>query len=277
MHPEESPVSRIVERLTERFGEAPPLALVLGSGLGQVVDQIGSQREAVATALGLPSSTVPGHAGRVVRGRLGGVEMVALAGRVHLYEGYPPAVLVRGVRALQRWGVRTVVFTCSAGGLRHSFPAGSLAMITDHINMQSGNPLVGERWGKHRFPDLTAVYDVRLRAVLRQAAIDEDVTLNEGVYVAMTGPGYETPAEVRFLQTIGADLVGMSTVPEVLAAAELGLPVCAIAVVANPAAGLHDRPLTHEEVTDAAGGASVALGRVLAAAAPGLVAAVSGD
>lgn len=258
MHPEEGPVAHIAERLEAAFGSAPPTAIVLGSGLGRVVDRVKNKREAAFTELGLPQSTVIGHAGRIVRGSLGGAEVAVLSGRVHMYEGYSPSEVVRGVRALHRWGVQRILLTCSAGGIAVGLEPGALVVLSDHINLQGDNPLRGPAFGT-RFPDMTFGYHPKLREALRDAGRSIGFPLSEGVYAAMMGPSYETPAEIRMLRTSGADVVGMSTVPEILAAAQLGMPAAAIAVVSNRAAGLSTGPLTHDEVTDIAGRAAARL------------------
>lgn len=175
--------------------------------------------------------------------------MVAVSGRVHLYEGLPPCHVVRGVRALHRWGVRQVVFTASVGGITEGLDPGELMLVTDHLNLQGTNPLMGAPHGT-RFPDLTYAYDRKLRAHLSEAARRLQFTLHEGIYAAMPGPSYETPAEVRMLRMLGADVVGMSTVPEVIAAAECGLRAVAISVISNRAAGLTGDLLDHDEVTE---------------------------
>ncbi|MCA9569447.1 MAG: purine-nucleoside phosphorylase [Myxococcales bacterium] len=250
-HPESDAVERAHALLAQHLGEAPPTAIVLGSGLGPVVARIREPRTVPSTEVGFPQSTVAGHAGKLVLGELEGAPVVALSGRVHLYEGLPPAVVVRCVRALHAWGVKQIVLTASVGGITEGLDPGEVVLVTDHINLQGRNPLTGPAWGT-RFPDLSNAYHPRLRGVLAASAAATRLTLHEGVYAAMPGPSYETPAEVRMLRTLGADVVGMSTVPEVLAANELGLPVAAIAVVSNRAAGLGDGALHHEEVTVAA-------------------------
>jgi purine-nucleoside phosphorylase len=247
-HPEEGAVAEAARRLQATFGDAPETAIVLGSGLGPVVERVAVDAAATFPDLALPASSVPGHAGQVVAGRLGGRRVLLFSGRVHLYEGHPPAVLVRGVRAAARWGVKRLLLTCSVGGISEGLDPGAMVLVTDHLNFQRSNPLTGPAFGT-RFPDLTTAYDPAMRAVLAAAAARAGLVLREGVLAAMPGPAYETPAEIRMLQRLGADIVGMSTVPEVMAAAEIGLPVAVIAVVSNRAAGLSGGPLTHDEVT----------------------------
>ncbi len=269
MHPEEEPVALVASRLADTLGPPPSVAMVLGSGLGGFVDSLEDVKRARFDALGLPQSTVSGHAGEVVVGTLDGVRMAVLSGRVHLYEGDPVAHVVRYVRSLHRWGVACLVLTNSVGGIRDDLHMGELVLISDHINLQRTNPLVGPAFGT-RFPDMSTAYDPAMRAVLRTGAAASDVRLHEGVLVAMNGPAYETPAEVRMVRLLGADVVGMSTVPEVLAAAEIGLAAAVVAVVSNRAAGLSEHPLSHSEVTQSAAIAGSRLASLLRASLPAL-------
>jgi inosine/guanosine/xanthosine phosphorylase family protein len=261
-HSEEAPIREAADRLAARFGEPPATAVVLGSGLGPVVDRVLEAREAPFGDLGLPGSTVPGHAGRVVVGFLQKQRVALLSGRVHLYEGHPPPVLVRGVRALAKWGVQRLILTCSVGGITEGLEPGTLVLVTDHLNLQGANPLTGPAYGD-RFPDVTRAYDPALRGLLRACGQAAGLRLVDGVLAAMPGPAYETPAEIRMLRALGADIVGMSTVPEVLAAAEIGLSCAVVAVVSNRAAGLATAPLTHAEVTDQARITAVGLATML--------------
>lgn len=261
MHPEEGPVAHAAEQLAQTFGEAPPTAIVLGSGLGALVSRLGGAREAGFSDLGLPVSSVHGHKGTVIRGRLGASEVALISGRVHLYEGWTANEVVRYVRALHAWGVKRLVLTCSAGAITYGIEPGALVAISDHVNYQRDNPLIGPSWpGGTRFPDLSEAYSPRMRAILRETASGLAVPWREGVYGAMTGPSYETPAEIRALRSVGCDLVGMSTVAEMIAAAHIGFEAAAIAVVSNRAAGLASEPLTHDEVMDIAGRAAKQLG-----------------
>lgn len=268
-HPEVVEVGKAAEALEAALGPAPGLAIVLGSGLGAVVDRFANPQSLASTEANFPQSTVAGHAGRLVRGELGGVGVVAVSGRVHMYEGLPFAHVVRGVRALYAWGVRRIVFTASVGGITEGLDPGELMLVRDHINLQGRNPLTGPAYGT-RFPDLTEAYDPQMCDVLLDAADATGVLLHEGIYAAMPGPSYETPAEIRMLRTIGADVVGMSTVPEVIAANEIGMPAAAIAVVSNRAAGLAGHPLTHDEVTESAHNVAVGLAALFEKAAPEL-------
>ncbi len=264
MHPERGPVAGAAAELERRFGAAPETGIVLGSGLGVVVDRMDVRAEASAVEVGLPQSTVPGHAGRVLVGRFGGTEIVALKGRVHLYEGWSPWEVVRYVRALAAWGVKRLVLTCSAGGVTNE--AGDIMVLNDHINLQGSSPLTGPQYGDVRFPDMSQVHDAHMREVLAAAASDRGIRTVQGVYAALHGPAYETPAEIRMMQAIGADAVGMSTVPELLAAAECGLPVVGIAVIANKAAGLAPGALTHSDVTEKANEVGTTVADLLEAA-----------
>ncbi len=262
MHPEEPAVARAAERLAAAFGTAPRVALVLGSGLGPVADRVRDPRDVPFQELGLPVGKVPGHAGKMRVGALGGERVAVVRGRVHLYEGLGAHAVVRYVRALHRWGVQRLFLTCSAGGIASGLEPGSMVLVTDHINLQHDNPLVGPAFGT-RFPDLGAAYDPGMRLALSEAAREVGIALPTGVYAAMHGPAYETPAEVRMLRHVGADVVGMSTVPEVLAAAALGLRTAVIAVVSNRAAGLTDEVLSHDEVTETAAVVADRLGDLL--------------
>lgn len=269
MHPEAEVVRAVAGRLHGAFGAPPPLAVVLGSGLGGLVGRLGDAVAADAASFGLPSTTVPGHAGRVAVGSLGGTRVCLLAGRVHLYEGHPAEVVVRGVRALAAWGVGRLLLTCSVGGIRDDLVPGRLVVITDHLNLMGRSPLTGPAFGV-RFPDLGSCWDAGLRAALHASARRLDQDLADGVLAAMPGPAYESPAEVRMLRAVGADVVGMSTVPEALAAAEIGLRTAGLALVSNRAAGLSDRPLHHDEVTAVARAAAAEFEGVIEEAAGAL-------
>lgn len=262
MHPEEPAVAGAAERLQASFGEAPRVALVLGSGLGPVADRLADYSDETYESLGLPGSTVAGHAGKLRVGTLASERVAVVRGRVHLYEGLGANVVVRYVRALHRWGVERLLLTCSVGGIREGLEPGAMLLVNDHINLQHDNPLVGPAFGT-RFPDLGSAYDPRMRLALIEAAEKHGIPLPTGVLACMNGPAYETPAEVRMLAAMGADVVGMSTVPEVLAAAAIGLRTAVVAVVSNRAAGLTDAVLTHDEVTENAGQVSVRLSALL--------------
>jgi purine-nucleoside phosphorylase len=231
----------------------PRIGLVLGSGLGGFADTLAeATRIPYSQIPSFPRSTAIGHAGQMVIGMVGTVPVGVMQGRVHLYEGYTPEEVIFPTRVLGRMGIRAMVLTNAAGGINLDYHQGALVLINDHINLQGRNPLVGpndERFGQ-RFPDMTHAYSRSYRKLAGEAAQGLGLTLYEGVYAGLLGPNFETPAEIRYLRTIGADLVGMSTVPEVLAARHLGIEVLAISSVANMAAGILDQPITQEEVLE---------------------------
>jgi len=231
----------------------PQIGLVLGSGLGAFADELADAvRIPYAQIPSFPRSTAVGHAGQLVVGKAGEVPVAVMAGRVHLYEGYSASEVAFPVRVLGRMGVRVVVLTNAAGGINLEYGQGALVVIRDHINLQGQNPLVGEndeRLGP-RFPDMSYTYPKSYRGIALEEAKKLSIPPREGVYVALLGPSYETPAEIRYLRTIGADLVGMSTVPEAIAARHMGMSVLAISCVTNMAAGVLDQPLNQEEVLE---------------------------
>ncbi|HEU5411757.1 MAG TPA: purine-nucleoside phosphorylase [Candidatus Acidoferrales bacterium] len=231
----------------------PQIAVVLGSGLGAFADELDSAtRIPYARIPHFPRSTAVGHAGQLVIGKTSGVPVAAMQGRIHLYEGYSPAEVVFPIRALARFGIRTVILTNAAGGINTNYDQGALVIIRDHINLLGKNPLTGandERFGP-RFPDMSEAYSASLRAIALEEARRLGITPHEGIYAAVPGPSYETPAEIRYLRTIGADLVGMSTVPEVIAARHMHLRVLGISCVTNMAAGILNKPLDHAEVLE---------------------------
>jgi purine-nucleoside phosphorylase len=239
--------------ILQRTKLRPRIGLVLGSGLGGFADSLtDAVRIPYAEIPEFPRSTAIGHAGQMVIGNCGGVAVAAMQGRVHLYEGYSPQQVAFPVRVFGRMGIRALILTNAAGGINLKFQQGALVLVRDHINLQGSNPLVGandDRLGL-RFPDMTHAYDKNFRGIARAAASGLGITLNEGVYAAMLGPSYETPAEINFLRIIGADLVGMSTVNEVIAARHLQMKVLAISCVTNMAAGILDQPLSHKEVLE---------------------------
>lgn len=231
----------------------PQIALVLGSGLGGFADTLAdSVAIPYAEIPAFPRSTAIGHAGRLVIGKAGAVPVAAMQGRVHLYEGYSAQEITFPIRVFGRMGIRAVILTNAAGGINLSYSQGALVLIRDHINLQGQNPLVGEnddRFGV-RFPDMTDVYAKSYRQIARDAGSTLGMTLHEGVYAGLLGPSYETPAEIEYLRRIGADLVGMSTVAEVIVARHMGIKVLAISCVTNMAAGILDQPLSHQEVME---------------------------
>jgi len=231
----------------------PRIGIVLGSGLGAFAEELSdATRIDYARIPGFPASTVEGHAGRMVIGATGGVPVAVLAGRLHFYEGYSMDEVTFPVRVLGRMRIRTLILTNAAGGISADYRRGGLVVIRDHINLQGTNPLIGhneERFGL-RFPDMTRAYSERLRRIALEEGARQGMQLVEGVYAAVTGPSFETPAEIRALRTLGADLVGMSTVPEVIVARQMGIEVLGISCVTNLAAGILDQPITHEEVLE---------------------------
>jgi len=228
----------------------PELVLILGSGLGSLADEA-EDAVAISTAdiPGYPQSTVAGHAGRLVFGTFGGKEVLFVQGRIHLYEGHGPETLATPVRLAHALGARRLLVTNAAGGCNRDWPPGTLMFITDHINMAFANPLAGPaREGEPRFPDMSAPYDPEWLDAAEQLALKRGIATKRGVYLWTRGPSYETPAEIRFFQRIGADAVGMSTVPEVLQAVSLGMKVLGISAITNHASGISPEPLDHDDV-----------------------------
>ncbi len=232
-------------------GLSPAVGVILGSGLGPFADTFEDKVVIPYEALPhFPKVSVPGHAGRLVAGKLGGVHVVAMQGRVHHYEGYAPEQVAFPARVLCKLGVRTLVVTNAAGAVNLGFQPGDLMVITDHLNLSGFNPLVGhndDRLGP-RFPDMSTAYAPELVQLLEQTAQRLKRPVKKGVYAILDGPSYETPAEIRMLRALGADAVGMSTVPEVIAAAHMGVKVAGVSCLTNLAAGIGDKPLTHDEV-----------------------------
>ena len=246
-------VEAAAEVIRRRCGTLPSLAVILGSGLGDVA-------ESVTDAIGVPyselpnwpTSTVVGHPGRLVIGTLGGRRVAALAGRVHAYEGHSPEAIAFSTRVMAHLGVRQLVLTNAAGGVNTRLSRGTLMIVDDHINLLGANPLAGphdDRCGP-RFPDMTEVYSARLRGIADAAAVARGLSVAHGVYAAVPGPSYETPAEIRYLRTIGADAVGMSTVPEAIAARQMGVEVLGLSCITNMAAGVHPTLLSHDDVME---------------------------
>jgi purine-nucleoside phosphorylase len=243
----------------------PVVALILGSGLGAIADELDRPvRIAFADIPGLPAAAVAGHAGRLVIGTLEGRVCIASQGRLHLYEGHEPAVVALPVRVMLALGARALIVTNAAGGISRSLRTGDLMLIEDHINFTGRNPLVGPVFpGESRFPDMTTAYDARLRALAEQVAAAEGLKLVRGVYAAALGPSYETPAEVRLLAQLGVDAVAMSIVPEVIVARARGVPVLGISLISNAAAGITGEPLSHDDVIAAGAAASDRVARLL--------------
>jgi purine-nucleoside phosphorylase len=251
-------VTEAAQFLRAKLGKLTPhVAVVLGSGLGAVADRV---TESVVVSYReiphFPRSTVEGHSGRIVAGRIGGAPVIVMQGRVHFYEGYTPQQVTFPMRVLGALGIGAVILTNAAGGIDDSYELGQLVALADHINMMGWNPMVGpneprltqKKGAGLRFFDMTEAYSQRLRTMAHNAARDEGVTLREGVYLAVSGPSFETPAEIRAFRTLGATLVGMSTVPETIAARHMGIEVLGISCVTNKAAGMNAQPLSHEEV-----------------------------
>jgi purine-nucleoside phosphorylase len=244
----------------------PRLGLVLGSGLGGLAAAV---EDAVAIPFdelpGWPAASAPGHSGRLLLGHLEGVPVACLQGRLHMYEGLGALQVVEPALLMNRLGARTLLLTNAAGGVNPAFRAGTLMLLSDHLNLTGRTPLLGPNDDAvgPRFLDLSAVYDPELRADLRSSAERACVSLQEGVYAGLLGPTYETPAEVRMLRVLGADAVGMSTVMEAIAARWAGMRVAAISLITNPGAGLSPTPLSHDEVLQAANEAGPRLSRVI--------------
>jgi len=238
-----------------RLGNRKPrIAIVLGSGLGSLADRAsGAERIRYADIPGFPEPTVAGHGGELVAGQVAGRDVLLQSGRFHMYEGHGVDLAALPVRVFAALGVGTVLLTNAAGGVRRSFDAGTLMLISDHLNLTGRNPLTGPTLeGEERFPDMSNPYDPALRQIARDVARERGIALEEGVYAALPGPSYETPAEVRMLERLGADAVGMSTVVEVIAARARGMRCVGISTVTNPAAGVTGATLSHAEVMEVA-------------------------
>ncbi len=259
-------VERAAGVLRARIGEPADVAVVLGSGLGAFVERLEQPTSiAYADIPNWPPVGVIGHAGRLVVGTLRGRRVLALSGRAHLYEGHTPAAVTFGVRVIGRLGVGVLLLTNAAGGINLAFTPGTLMVIDDHINLMGANPLTGPndtRFGQ-RFPDMSDVYAVRLRRLVDEAAQATGLDVAHGVYAAVAGPSYETPAEIRAVRTLGADAVGMSTVPEAIVARHMGLEVLGISCISNMAAGILPQPLSAEEVIETANRVGEAFGDLL--------------
>lgn len=241
--------------IREKTNLTPEVGLIMGSGLGVLGDYL---EEAVVIPYHdiphFPISTVEGHAGELLLGTLSGKTVVLMRGRFHMYEGYGPELTAFPVRVMKALGVTSLLVTNAAGGINLAFASGNLMLISDHINLTGRNPLVGPNDDElgARFPDMSEAYSKRLRAAAQQIAGEQGFALQEGVYVGLTGPSYETPAEIRMLRTLGADAVGMSTVAEVIAARHSGIEVVGISCITNMASGILDQPLSHTEVMETA-------------------------
>ena len=255
MHGDYGQLIRCYESFRSSISFQPRAAIVLGSGLGDFADTIQAEAELPYSEIeGFPVSTVPGHAGRFVFGYVGEVPVVCMKGRVHFYEGYDISDVVLPIRLMHLMGAEILFLTNAAGGVNFGFSAGDLMMIEDHLSVFAPNPLIGpnmEELGT-RFPDMSHVYDVDLCDLIEKTAQKENIPIQKGVYAQLTGPSFESPAEIRMLRTLGCDAVGMSTVVEAIAARHCGMRVCGISCICNLAAGMGERPLSHQEVQEAA-------------------------
>ena len=245
-------VARAAELVRHKLGDDHTIALILGSGLGGLAERLEDAVSLPFRAIpGFPPVSVSGHAGRFVAGVLGAKRVIVAAGRYHLYEGHSLGTVALPTRMLHAIGVRTLFVSNAAGGINRAMRPGSLMIIEDHINLMGRSPLTGVKLpNETRFPDMSAPYDRELNAALRATALDAGIPLASGVYAALLGPSYETPAEVRMLEKLGADAVGMSTVPEVLVARALGMRVAGVSCITNVAAGMSGAPLSHAEVME---------------------------
>ncbi len=258
-------LDRLAAIVRERSDLTPRLGIVLGSGLGSVAEAVEKPVEVPFPDLGWPATSAPGHAGRLLLGHLEGVPVACLQGRLHLYEGHEPALVVEPALLIGRLGAPTLLLTNAAGGINTAYPAGTLMVIGDHLNLTARTPLIGPNDDSlgERFPDMVDAWAPRLRKLLKAAAAEERIPVEEGVYAQLTGPNYETPAEVRMLRALGADAVGMSTVMEAIAARWAGMEVAGVSLITNAGAGVTGQPLTHHEVLDVANDAGPVLARIL--------------
>jgi purine-nucleoside phosphorylase len=246
-------IKETVDAILGRHPQRPLIGMILGSGLGSYADTFRSKTVIPFRDLpGFPPSTVTGHSGNLVLGDAEGVPTVAMQGRVHFYEGYAMAEVVYPVRVLGALGIHNLIVTNAAGGINVDFQPGDLMLITDHINLMGTNPLIGRNVDElgPRFPDMSEAYDVGMRKTALRVAGERDIPLAQGVYLGLSGPSYETPAEIRMFRLLGADAVGMSTIPEVITANHMGIKVLGISCITNMAAGILPRKLTHQEVMD---------------------------
>ena len=246
-------IDNAVDYIRTRTDAEPTFGMILGSGLGDFAETLEDRLVIPFTDIpDFPAATVPGHAGALVFGRKHGHSIVCLQGRIHYYEGHPMSLLAMPVRILAKLGVKTLVLTNAAGGVNTAYRPGDLMLITDHINFSGGNPLIGPHEPEFgpRFPDVTDLYSSNLRLKIKLAAVEAGITLRQGVYMMFSGPSYETPAEIRMARILGADAVGMSTVPEALVAAQCGIKVLGISCITNLAAGVSPNKLSHEEVME---------------------------
>ncbi len=266
---------RCYEDVRKRTVFVPKVAVVLGSGLGDYAEDIRVEYELPYSEIeGFPVSTVPGHAGKFIFGYIDQVPVACMKGRVHYYEGYPVSDVVLPVRLLKLMGAEILFLTNAAGGVNTSFHAGDLMLIRDHISAFAPNPLIGPNIDElgPRFPDMSKVYDRELQKLIAGKAKENHIYLQEGVYAQMTGPSYESPAEIRMLRMLGCDAVGMSTVVEAIAANHTGMKICGVSCISNLAAGMSEHPLSHREVQEAADMAAPAFKRLVTEAVKGMAA-----
>ncbi|WP_026660094.1 purine-nucleoside phosphorylase [Butyrivibrio sp. AC2005] len=250
-----SKVEKCVKAIRKVTDFEPRVAITLGSGLGNYAEQIDVKCEISYSDIpGFPISTVPGHAGKFIFGYVGKVPVVCMKGRVHFYEGYDISDVVLPARVMRRLGAEILFLTNAAGGINYTFDAGDLMLINDHISLFAKNPLIGQNIDEYgtRFPDMSCVYDKELREIILETALKNKIPLKQGIYAQVTGPSFESPAEIRMLRISGADAVGMSTVVEAIAARHMGMRVCGISCISNLAAGMLNEPLSHEDVQKAA-------------------------
>ena len=259
MNPVYEKLQGCLKSVREKTDFVPKVAIVLGSGLGDYANDIQVEAEVDYHDIeGFPVSTVPGHAGKFIFGYVKNVPVVCMKGRVHYYEGYPISDVVLPTRLMKLMGADTLFLTNASGGINPSFHAGDFMMLTDHVSLWAPNPLIGANIDElgTRFPDMTHVYFTELQNLIREVAAKENIRLQEGIYAQLTGPSFESPAEIQLLHKLGVDAVGMSTVVEAIAANHMGMKICCISCVCNLAAGMTDNPLTHEEVQQAAADAA---------------------
>lgn len=259
-------VKRCYDSIAEKIKFKPKVAIVLGSGLGDYADDIQVEAELDYSEISeFPISTVPGHAGKFVFGYVKGIPVVCMKGRIHYYEGYSISDVVLPIRLMKLMGAEILFLTNASGGINPDFGAGDFMLIKDHISCFAPNPLVGKNIDEFgtRFPDMSQIYDRKLMDTIRHVARENEILLREGIYLQLTGPSFESPAEIRMLRTLGADAVGMSTVVEAITANHCGMKICGISCVCNLAAGMTENPLTHEEVQEAANQAAPRFKRLI--------------
>ena len=255
MNPAYEKLLKCYQSFQEKIDFKPEIAIVLGSGLGAFGDQIQVEQTLSYHELeGFPVSTVKGHKGQFLFGYIGEVPVVLMQGRVHFYEGYTISDVVLPLRLMKLMGAHTLFLTNASGGINPAFHPGGLMMLTDHVSIFAPNPLIGENIEElgTRFPDMSQVYDLELQKILTDTAAENGIELFEGVYAQLTGPSFESPAEIRMLGKLGVDAVGMSTVVEAIVANHMGMRICGVSCISNMAAGISENPLTHEEVQEAA-------------------------